>query len=375
MLINLSLLSGSLVVGLIILEVVLRTLTPFTIGHPRELYRNSKTLGYEYRPRFEGVYKTYHNFNTKIKINSKGLRDYEYPYDKPEGVVRILVLGDSFTAGLEVGMEDTYPKVLERLLNDSEKNKNRRYEVINAGVPGYSTVQELQYLKEHGIKYEPDLVIVGFCMTNDYKDNYFRLKRYVEGNQFKDVLRTAENGSGFFPRVKVYLRKHTLLYPLLVGRLKQSVWLNRLLVKFNISGPSTFEEFQINVPGHLKKVWGYTEEILREMNSFSREHSARLTVVMIPFQYQMSISRWQRDKNKHGLDDKDFYIDNPQRVLSDICRKENIPVFDLTNSLREQSEKTKVYIENDGHWTKHGHEYAAKEIYRYLINKDIIDGK
>ena len=58
---------------------------------------------------------------TKVNINKAGFRDYEYSVDKPEGVFRIAVLGDSLIFGFGVNLEDTFPKVLERMLKKEGK--------------------------------------------------------------------------------------------------------------------------------------------------------------------------------------------------------------------------------------------------------------
>ncbi len=105
-------------------------------------------------------------FDRKLTINSKGLRDTEHPYAKPEGVKRILVLGDSFAWGYGVADEETFSSVLERLLAERE---GTRWEVINTGVSGWSTDQQYLFLREEGMRYEPDIVLLAFCSANDVK--------------------------------------------------------------------------------------------------------------------------------------------------------------------------------------------------------------
>ena len=75
-----------------------------------------------------------------VKINSHGLRDYEYPLTKPPGTYRIIMLGDSTTFGWGVRLEDTAAKILERKLNEARSAGYKRFEVINAGVGNYDTV-------------------------------------------------------------------------------------------------------------------------------------------------------------------------------------------------------------------------------------------
>jgi len=105
-------------------------------------------------------------FDRKLTINSKGLRDTEHPYAKPEGVKRILVLGDSFAWGYGVADEETFSSVLERLFAERE---GTRWEVINTGVSGWSTDQQYLFLREEGLRYEPDIVLLAFCSANDVK--------------------------------------------------------------------------------------------------------------------------------------------------------------------------------------------------------------
>ena len=99
--------------------------------------------------------------------NSQGFRNYEdFDYLKPAGVLRVISLGDSHTQGYEVRQEYTFSAVLERYL--------ARYvpevQVINTGVSGFSTAEALVVLEQEGIRYQPDVVVLGFS-GNDLEDN------------------------------------------------------------------------------------------------------------------------------------------------------------------------------------------------------------
>jgi len=95
-------------------------------------------------------------FDNKIlNTNSKGLRGKkDFPYTKNKQTLRILILGDSFTFGDEVSDDETYSYYLQEMLPHTE--------IINMGVHGYGHDQMLILLKEEGVKYEPDIVILGF---------------------------------------------------------------------------------------------------------------------------------------------------------------------------------------------------------------------
>ncbi len=100
-----------------------------------------------------------------IEINADGMRDREFPLDKPPGTFRIAVIGDSITFGYRVGAEQTYPKVLERLLRDYLPDATP-FEVLNFGVAGYSVPEIVESLRVKVLRYDPDLVVYGYCLND-----------------------------------------------------------------------------------------------------------------------------------------------------------------------------------------------------------------
>ena len=99
------------------------------------------------------------SFRVNMRINAKGVRsDRDIPYDKPEGVKRIVVLGDSYGMGYGVDVEDTFAMVLERSLNAA----GATCEVINLSVSGFGSAEELVMLTTEGFKYSPDLAVIQF---------------------------------------------------------------------------------------------------------------------------------------------------------------------------------------------------------------------
>jgi len=132
------------------------------------MWQFTDTVGWLYQPGLRTWY-TSPEFHSRVEINSKGFHDREHAYAKPPGVVRILTLGDSFTAAIEVPLEDSFSRLLEKRLN--ELAPPTRFEVVNLGVGGYSTVNEMLMYREEGAKYRPDLVMV-FFNDGDIRDNF-----------------------------------------------------------------------------------------------------------------------------------------------------------------------------------------------------------
>jgi hypothetical protein len=160
------------------------------VGAPWGLRFNQPGASYRHRSA---------DVNISFEINAAGMRvAREYGYEKPAGVKRIVSLGDSFTVGYEVELQQCFSSVLESELRAS----GLQVEVLNAGVSGFSTAEEYVYLERELLKYEPDLVLVSFYV-NDLEDNVradlFRLegdqlveqnREYVPGGRLANFLNT-----------------------------------------------------------------------------------------------------------------------------------------------------------------------------------------
>ncbi len=130
---------------------------------------NNPLLSLEMFPNYSGYFdgSSVRIPATLIETNSDGMRDYEYLIKKTEGIIRIAVIGDSYEFGWGVELEDSYPKVLEKVLNQKE---TKDYEVLNFGIPGYVMYEKIEFLKYKALKYEPDIIIIGL-LGNDFGNN------------------------------------------------------------------------------------------------------------------------------------------------------------------------------------------------------------
>lgn len=107
-----------------------------------------------------------------VNSNARGIRGgQEFGDEKPPGVFRVVVLGDSFTFGEEVGDDETFAHQLQTMIPNSE--------VLNLGIHGYGHDQMLLYLKEEGVRYHPDVVLLGF-MPDDMERNVLSFRDYAK---------------------------------------------------------------------------------------------------------------------------------------------------------------------------------------------------
>jgi hypothetical protein len=128
----------------------------------------NKILRYELKPNIKTTYLGY-----EIVINSDGFRGKEYPIQKAKNVHRIVIVGDSVALARMIPLEHSFAYKLQESLDRLCPDK--RFEVLNMAVEGYNSIQELEALKTKGLKYNPDLVIVYYCLNDpDYPEYYFQ---------------------------------------------------------------------------------------------------------------------------------------------------------------------------------------------------------
>ena len=234
---------GVLVFTFLVLEVGVRILVTLKPVYDVEMWRyatdlkqNSKypEMAHEHIPNENAKL-----YGVDVAINSKGLRDREFEYERTRKVQRILALGDSLTFGWGVSVEKTFPKLLETSLPGS-------VEVINAGVGNYNSVQEAAYYKHEGYKYHPDRVLLLYFIND------------------------AEPTPGQLHEPSLF--ENSMLYVFGWSRLR------RLLVLVNQT--PDFVHYYRNL--YQQEGWGRAQTALKELRQESLKNGAELTVAVCP---------------------------------------------------------------------------------------------
>ena len=342
-LLNLGLVVASVVVFFVIAEGYFAVFNPQIYeeqGGGLHHFQYDELLGWANRPNSETIFAMAGDFKTHIKINSKGLRDREYDYDKPEGIKRIVVLGDSYTWGLGVEANERFTEVL-----DDELLKN--IQVINMGVSGYGNDQELLLLKNEGLKYRPDLVLVAFC-GNDPADNcnthhsYYYKPMFILNDDKELVLTNVpvpKNKLSFFESLEVYLYFHSHTVHFFADRI--------------LAGQYKFTEDQFidpmnNRPTSTQERYNLTAAILKEIDTVAKTNNAKTLMVSVSARTEIT----------------DFLVE--------FGKENNIPVLDLNIEFRKYAEKGEQLRLHEGHWNANGHKLAAELIYNKLIEEQLI---
>lgn len=259
--------------------------------------------------------------------NSEGFRDYEHEVTKPNNTIRILALGDSFTEGSWVRINYTWPRQLERKLNQIKSST--RFEVFNFGRGGAGTLEEVKLLKEKGIKYSPDIVILLYY-PNDWEDSLWIMERS------RELWKNYKNGSFKFPDpVERRIKELNA----------QEEDVSRLIMEIAI------QEFRsyANQKG-LVNLWKENvEKPLIELIQICKKHNIKLVIISIDLPYSE--------------------IRNQRELLDNFLSSYNIPFLDLTSYFPLGSEKLRV---QDGHLSEEGYDLLSNKIIEFMLNLSLV---
>jgi len=363
-----------------------------------QLYAPSRDRGWTLRAGASGIVS---GENTQaVHINSSGFRDQKRSYERPDGTFRIAVLGNSWTEALQVPLERTYPAVLESDLQKNGCFHGRRVEVLNFGVAGYSTGQELLTLQQEVWKFKPDLVLLAIYPARDVANNVrelnnaanpelspyyvYRGGELVEDAAFRE-LPTLQPRQIALQEMRYEVNDHVKVLQA-INALQRGVKLRLATAaakeraqKFGVENL----EYSVYAPPSsdaMKEAWRVTESLLAIMRDEVKAHGAEFRVVVLATRPQVLPDPAKRAELQKKLGVSDFsYAD--QR-FQEFGAKQNIPVTLLSPTLSTYAEEHRVYLNgfNErnwgmGHWNETGHRLAAEAIAADLCGGEAAAGK
>ena len=231
----------------------------------------------EYVPgaRFKVMYATnprgYFDSDNSVlfTMNSLGLRGEEITVVKPPGTYRILGIGDSFTLGLGVKDDDTFLHRLQLALNAAPP-RPRHFEVLNAGVAGYNTRDEVLYLERRWLSLDPDLVLLVFYINDAYDDA--AILNSGQGLAIRDEPSTIGQYSFLYDLVQHAWRKYQE---------------SRALEEYDNQHFFTDAQNFLSHPGEFKMDWTVSRAALEHAAELCRARNIKFGVVMFPELYRL----------------------------------------------------------------------------------------
>jgi hypothetical protein len=272
------------------------------------------------------------------------LRDREHSYERPDGVKRILVLGDSFAWGYGVEAQDRFSQRLETSLG---------VEVINAAVSGYGTDQEWLWLRTEGVKYEFDGIVLVMA-GNDVGDNqqqlvhaiYYKPQFVIDGNQLVlqgyPAPQTSPQG-----KLAYQLSQRSALAFFLVQR-----YFDLQSTFQGLRGDSTEAEASASGPEAGPGPFDLTIALLSEIREIADSRD-------VPFVIAATERWWNAPSGA-------TYVDFIAALRAEgyiVLEVETLPGFDAAT----------MVIPGDGHWNSAGHEFVAEQIETLIETQHWLD--
>ncbi len=370
----------SSIFALLLGELMLKLFFPLTVknDHHKIFCQYDSLLGWIKIPNYEGFHIT-EEYKVKESFNSKGLRGNEYNYNKAGKESRILIFGDSFAEAYMVDFKDMFSEVLKRRLNDADSSGQKFYEVINFGTGGYSTDQEVLYFKSEGVKYNPDIVILMFCVNDVWYNNqkeYWRgykpMYELIDGRLFLTnvpVPVREPDEPAIYTRIKDWAAKHSEIYK------RTCIVKDKITIAFRGDEnriPGDFLIYSKNPDNDVRHAWDVTEAIVSELKIICDSVNSDLIVFYIPSKEAIYNNIWQGLKIGYNMADDEYSVTLPAVKLGIICKKLGIKFIDPTQKLKIEAdillknENTYIYYKIDSHLNKVGHQLIGEILTLYI---------
>lgn len=315
-----------------------------------------------------------------VAINANGQRDEEHSLQKPEGTFRIAVLGDSYCEARQVDLEKAWWKVAERELNRCDAVAGTKIEVLNFGVSGYGTAQELLTLRKKVWPFAPDLVALTFTSNNDMSDNYRALRSddTIPYFVFRDGEVTLDDsflGSSGYQMRSSFLGRSSIW---LVNHLRIAQLLNRFRYAFRQYLMSRERSDRFGDQGSDKVIygppvndawqnaWQITAALVEIFFQEVHAKGARALLISVSNPEQVYPKKNIRDDLLQRFNGTDLFY--PEHRLQEIASSQQVPYIPLAPYLQkiaEDSGEDLHYFEGndaDGHWNVRGHELAGTRV-------------
>lgn len=357
---------AALLVSLLLAEAGLR-LAGFELP---QFHERDDLVGLTLRPGAEGWYTE--EGRAYVRVNDAGMRDVAHARGKPPGVLRIAVLGDSYTEAIQVERERSYPALLEKHLARCAGP----VEVLNFGVSGFGTAQELLTLRERVWQYAPDVVLLAVFPSNDVVNN----SRALDPDDLRPFFVLEEGELVLDDRFREARRYRLLSHPayrflraesrLVMLALKARKGLVALRAK-DSEGPQPGLDwlvFRPPVAPEWKQAWQVTERLIATMNAEVRAHGATFVMMSVPEAIAVHPDRALRRRYAAELGMPDFLY--AERRLGALAARERIAYLPLTGPMDRLAGGEALHgfgaTTGFGHWNERGHRVAAQVLGEFL---------
>jgi hypothetical protein len=320
---------------------------------PHHGYVADPDLGHGYASNHEQDIVTA-EWRTRWRSNSIGIRaDREYG-PKPQGTFRILGVGDSFTVGDQVPLEQTWPGILQARL-DGWAGPGR-YEVLNCGCAGYGTIHERIWIGKHARRLEADVVILAMT-PNDLRENGTPHLFTAQKGFLASAGESANHRRWREERQRWYCLPGVVQHSRVMAAVRSMGWFQRLRLG---SAFAHAEAFRMQQGVTSKALYERAETLLLEARDAARSAGAHFALLVFPFKEQLG-------PLEPGLSPSVF----GERWLQ-FAGRSDIPAADLLPRFRSHPESNPLFWRHDRHCTAEGYRLIGEVAFDLIHGARLI---
>jgi len=313
------------------------------------------------------------------RTNSAGFRsDHDVSRAPAPGTLRILSLGDSFTAGARIDQEATYSRLLEKEL----QARGVQAEVLIGCTE--EPVQALTYLLRYGLDWNPDAVLLGLTLGNDVAQAYLSLdprgSHVLHDTTDTVSIETRDPELGFTHGLETLLIPESALRPWAwsdqvrwqVDHVVKQIRLIQMVFRPSYPIMSWYTEYRhpklldptnglgiflADPPPAVDEAYRRTFRTLEAMDRICRQRGVRFAVLLLPQRFQVQPEDWQLAVWAYRLREDAFDLEAPGRRLGRFCATTGIEMIDPTPNMRAARARTgtQLYLPiGNMHWNAEG---------------------
>ena len=325
------------------------------------LMKKHPILGQVYKPHLQTtVYSEEAREFVPIRINSLGFRDREHVPGAVSGK-RVVILGDSFVAAFSVNFKETFPQLCEEYLN---RQSPEDWEVINLGVAGFGTAQEMLSYQEYGRKYRPDVVVLAFFPGNDVSDNSSELSSnprvYYTVDAGGKLIR--ERAGELRSNLSSLLNEYSRFYVWQKTQMKKLEHYYRYRIVLNPS----YRVFLSQDDPKTLRAWEITRALLKQLADDVKRDHAQLLVLYIPFPDAIYPDWWRETlQSSPPMQEEKWDPGKPEQIIAAFCKENNISFLSPGKTFAEDTSRR--YYFRHGHLNESGHRTTAELLGEWIL--------
>lgn len=380
----------TLVLGLIVILTVNEIIFRLVRGAPNPLGATTQvTMDSLFEPGtvMKDKSNQFNEFTYTATINSHGYRGPEFSVPKPEGVKRIMVVGDSFTFGVGSNDDETIPALVQQQLRANDPD----VEVINAGAGHASPIYHYVNMQNFHLKNDPDLVILMLDLT-DIQDDWRHEGQAVfdKNGNIKHFDVTYENGKRSWWRwltfycaswlqfdkkvLRSFEKKEIIGWKNYKKMVKDGIRTKAYIVNMEEGSLPEQKLFEYDgllfLRGHkrealIRKQFKRTAGYLDKIKGMLDERGIPMILVAYPYGIYVGADEWNEGRFTWGFEKDRLYTDHlPFEIIGEYSKSRGIPYINTTPKMiaaRRESDEP-FYFNWDGHMTPAANKVVAKEI-------------